>query len=102
MEDIGGRISELMKKEKLTQKELSIMAGVTESALSRYLSNERQPKAEILANIATALNTTSDYLISGKTDKIDYAELHRFVARGAKEMTKDEKMELMRLLLIDA
>ncbi len=99
--NIGERIAELMNKKGLTQKELATMAGVTESTLSRYLNNERKPKAEILANIATALNTTSDYLINGKTDKPDYAEIYRFVARGAKDMSKKEKMELMRLLLND-
>lgn len=101
MEGIGERIAALMKKEKLSQKELAVMAGVTEAALSRYINNERQPKVEILANIATALNTTSDYLINGKTEEIDFAEIYRFVARGAKNMDKDEKMKLMRLLLDD-
>lgn len=99
MEGIGERIAMLIKKEGLSQKELSTMAGVTESTLSRYIKNERKPKAEILANIATALNTTSDYLINGKIDKIDFAEIYRFVARGTKEMSKDEKIKLMRLLL---
>ena len=95
---IGGRISELMKKERLNQKELSMMAGVTESALSRYLNNERQPKVEILANIATALNTTSDYLINGKEDEVGFAEMYRLVARGKKNLTIEEKMKLMGLL----
>lgn len=99
MEGIGERIAMLIKKEGLSQKELSTMAGITESTLSRYIKNERKPKAEILANIATALNTTSDYLINGKIDKIDFAEIYRFVARGTKEMSKDEKIKLMRLLL---
>lgn len=101
MESIGKRIEALMREKKLSQKELAVMAGVTESALSRYINNERQPKAEILANIATALNTTSDYLINGKTEELDFAELYRFVARGTKNMNKDEKIELMRLLLDD-
>lgn len=105
MNSIGDRIAILMKEEKLSQKELARMAGVTEAALSRYLKNERQPKVEILANIATSLNTTSDYLINGKTNEktevADFAEIYRFVARGAKNMDKDEKMKLMRLLLDD-
>ena len=79
MEGIGERIAALMKEEKLSQKELAVMAGVTEAALSRYINNERQPKVEILANIATALKTTSDYLINGKTEEIDFAEIYRFV-----------------------
>lgn len=100
MNNIGERVSTLMRHEKLTQKELAIMAGVTESTLSRYINNERQPKAEILANIATALNTTSDYLVNGKSeDSVDYADVYRFVARGKNVMTAEEKMKLMRLLL---
>lgn len=101
MEKLGERIEALMKEEKLSQKELAIMAGVTEAALSRYINNERQPKVEILANIATALNTTSDYLINGETDETDFAEVYRLVARGAKNMNREEKMKLMRLLLDD-
>lgn len=101
MERIGERIAILMEKEKLTQKELSKMAGVTESALSRYISNERQPKVEVLANIATALNTTSDYLINGKMDESDFNEIYRVVARGAQDMNSEEKLKLVRLLLND-
>lgn len=101
METIGTRIEELMKKENLSQKDLSAMAGVTESALSRYLNDERLPKADILANIATALNTTTDYLINGKSEEVDFAEIYRFVARGTKFMSKEEKLQLMRLLLDD-
>ncbi len=101
MDGIGERIETLMKEEKLSQRELAAMAGVTEAALSRYINNERQPKADILANIATALNTTSDYLIKGETSEEDFAEIYRLVARGAKNMDKDEKMRLVRILLLD-
>lgn len=75
------------------------MVGVTESAMSRYLKNERDPKAEIVANIATALNTTSDYLISGKEKKDDYGEIYRLVARSTSQMSDEEKLKLVRLLI---
>lgn len=101
MEFMGERIVALMNQKGLTQKQLAQIAGVTESALSRYINNERKPKAEVLANIATALNTTSEYLINGKTENVDFAEIYRFVARGTKSMSKDEKIQLMRLLLDD-
>ena len=99
MEKLGDRILTLMKEEGYTQKELALMAGVTESTLSRYINNERQPKAEILANIATALNTTSEYLINGKSEEIDTDEVYRLVARGAKYLSQEQKIELLRLLL---
>ncbi len=99
MEKMGDRILRLMKENGYTQKELAYMVGVTESAMSRYLNNERKPKAEVIANLATALNTTSDFLISGKESEEDFAEIYRLVARGTATMTDEEKLKLVRMLI---
>ncbi len=101
MAKIGDRIMELMKKTDYTQKELASMVGVTEAAMSRYLKNEREPRMEVIANLATALNTTSDYLINGKEDEIKYSYIRKLVARGKSAWTANEKKELLRLLLDD-
>ena len=99
MEKMGDRITRLMKENDYTQKELASMVGVTESAMSRYINNEREPKAEVIANIATALNTTSDYLISGKQSEEDFAEIYRLVARSTTTMSDEEKLKLVRMLI---
>lgn len=99
MERMGDRILRLMKENEYTQKELACMVGVTESAMSRYLNNEREPKAEVIANLATALNTTSDYLISGKESDEDFAEIYRLVARSTATMSDEEKLKLVRMLI---
>ncbi len=57
------------------------------------------PKIEVVANLATALNTTSDYLIRGEKSTDDFAEIYRLVARNASQMSNDEKMQLMKELL---
>ncbi len=98
MEKIGERIFRLMSEKGYSQKELASLAGVTESAMSRYLSNEREPKAEVIANLATALSTTTDYIISGNDLKDDFAEIYRLVARGASQMTNEEKLKLISML----
>ncbi|MBQ8374866.1 MAG: helix-turn-helix transcriptional regulator [Clostridia bacterium] len=98
MEKIGERIAVLLKNEGLSQKELAQLVGITESALSRYIKGERQPKLEVIANLATALNTTSDYLISGNEEETSFNNLSRLIARGTKTLTQEEKMKLMRLL----
>ncbi len=59
--DLGLRIAESLQKKGMTQKELSERIGVTEAVISRYISGDREPKPEMLANIATALHTTSDF-----------------------------------------
>ena len=99
MERIGDRIYRLMKKNGYTQRELAGMAGVTEAAMCRYIKNEREPKLEVVANLATALNTTADYLIHGKQEEESFDEIYRLVARGTCVMTVEEKMRLMELLI---
>ena len=99
MERLGDRIARLMKECGYKQQELASMVGVTQSAMSRYLSNEREPKSEVIANLATALNTTSDYLIRGKEIDCDFAEIYHLVARSTIKMSDDEKRKLMKVLL---
>lgn len=99
LETIGDRILKLLKKSGYTQKELAAMVGVTEASMSRYLKNEREPKMEVIANLATALKTTSDYLITGEERKEEFGAIRNLVARGAKDMTQEQRMELMRILL---
>lgn len=99
MRGFGERIAKLLEIEGYTQRELANMIGVTEAALSRYLKNEREPKMEIIANIATALNTTTDYLLTGKDDTESFEETYRLVARGTSVMTDDEKLKLIKVLM---
>ena len=99
MTKIGDRILSLLKQSGYSQKELASMVGVTEAAMSRYLKNEREPKIEVVANLATALNTTVDYLISGRSESNTFDEVYHLVSRSTATMTPDEKMKLMKLLL---
>ena len=62
------RMSELMKSNGLSQKELAIKAGVTESAMSYYAKGERTPRSDVLTRIAKALGTTTDYLLGNTSE----------------------------------
>lgn len=99
MSDFSLRLHELMQQNGYTQRELASVIGVTESAMSRYLKGEREPKIETIANLATALNTTSDYLISGISKEDDFSEIYRLVARSTSTMSNEEKMKLMKVLI---
>ena len=99
MEMIGDRISLLLKETGYTQKEFALMCGVTEAAMCRYLKSEREPKIEVVANMATALNTTVEYLISGKKEETSFEDMYRLVSRSTITMTDDEKLKLIKLLM---
>ena len=97
--EIGNRISYLLIKNGITQKELADRINVSESVVSRYISGEREPKANVLANIATALRTTSDYLLGiEENDNFSQSRIKRMIARNADNMTVEEKRELINAL----
>ncbi len=94
------RISELISVRKINQKTLAEKAGVTEAAMSHYIKGDRTPRATVLARIAEALGTSTDYLLNGnatdKREEIAYAK--RLIARNVSEMSKEDKMKIMSIL----
>ena len=99
MEGFGKRVLELLEETNYTQRELAGMIGISEGALCRYLKDDREPRMEVIANMATSLNTTTDYLLTGKKDKNSFEETYRLIARGVTTMTDDEKLQLMKVLM---
>ena len=99
---LGERIADLLKESGLTQRELAERVGVTEVSMSRYISGDRVPKGPIIANIATALHTTSDYLLGTEEEsdlESEYYRIHRLIARNASQMTKKQRNALIQVLL---
>lgn len=92
---LGQRITEALRKANCTQKELAERIGVTETVMSRYISGDREPKPETIANIATALHTTSDYLLGIENEEFSHPQVRRLLARNASKMTDKEKKELI-------
>ena len=99
MEKMGERIAILLREKNISQKDLAMMIGVTESALTRYIKNEREPKIEVLANLATALDTTVDYLTTGVKLETDFDEIYRLVARGSYTLTEIQKMKIIEAVM---
>ena len=95
------RLKKLLTESSMKQNELARRARITEAALSRYLNDGRVPRIDIVANLATVLNTTTDYLL-GHADKSDedisFLGIKRLIARGARTMTHEEKMELINII----
>ena len=96
--EFGDRLKGLLQDQGVTQKELAIRIGATEATISRYVSGDREPKADVLANIATALHTTSDYLLGIERDEFDFPKIKRMIARNASEMTAQERRALVSAL----
>ena len=100
--NIGEKMKKLMIAQNITQKDLALRLNVQEATISRYINNSREPNAENLANIATALNTTVDFLIGKNTSSetnCDFGQLKFFVARNATNLSQQEKLDIISILL---
>lgn len=64
---LGSRIRNLRENSGLTQKELSLMIGLTPKMISFYENNQRTPPIDVLAKIAKIFNVSVDYLIGDST-----------------------------------
>jgi len=71
---VGGRIKQLRKQRGWTQKELAKYLEGSYQQLNKYESGIHAPPLDKLAQLADALNTTIDYLITGQVS--DETPLH--------------------------
>lgn len=70
MKTIGSRIAMLRKEQNLTQEDLAQAMGVSAQAVSKWENDVSCPDISLLAQLATTLHTTTDYILSGKADEV--------------------------------
>lgn len=65
LEILAGNIKSLMAESNMSQRELSEISGVSESAISKYLSAKCMPSVNALVNIAYAFPCANleDFLV---------------------------------------
>ena len=71
MSIIGERIKTARLERGINQRNLCLLADITETTLSRYENGTREPQASAIGKIAKILNVSTDYLI-GNVDDIKY------------------------------
>ncbi len=71
---------------------VTVLNNLTTSAYNEVI------KPEALANIATTLHTTSDYLLGIERDEFDPPRIRRMIARNASSLTEADKREIINAL----
>jgi transcriptional regulator with XRE-family HTH domain len=87
VEFFGSRIDWLMGRRNIKQSQLARMAGVTQPALSNFVTDKtRKPSSLTLLGLCRALECDPYWLLLGETASCDYSHT-----------TRSEEMELLRL-----
>jgi len=76
--NIGQRLKELRKLNKVTQAQLATAIGVTDRALRRYESGENEPTMGVLQSMANYFDISLDYLTgTGLYSKEEMIKTHK-------------------------
>lgn len=96
------RLKSLRKQRGVSQAELAKMIEVHFTQVSRYERGETKPNSEAITKMATALNTTVDYLMNGTTtDIVESTGLDREIIdrfKQVQELSIEEKKTVLSLL----
>lgn len=102
MSEFVKRVKQLMERDHISQKELAQLSGISESSISRYLSGSKEPRMDILANIAKAFNTTVSNLLGDDAYTPQYIDAFEetlaVVMRNKKKLDDQQKAELIKIL----
>lgn len=60
---LGDRIAGILAQKGMTQRELAERTDTTEVSISRYINNQRVPKATMIVKIAKVLGVSADALL---------------------------------------
>ena len=66
---IGDRIAIILAKRGMSQRELAQKINATDVSVSRYINNNRMPKANVLVDIVKALDVSVDELLGTESER---------------------------------
>lgn len=69
--DFASRLKELLKEKKVSQNKYASLIGVSNTCVSYWITNKRQPSADNIIMTAQYFNVTTDYIL-GVSDKKSY------------------------------
>lgn len=94
---IGARLTALLRERGMSQKELAEATNLTPAAVSRYVNDERVPRAITVAALAKALGVKPAD-ITGTANEQETDEAIRLIARNASSLTVAQRAELIAAL----
>ena len=69
IKDLSKKLKDLRIQNKLTQKQVSVLLGISPSIISGYETGERIPSAEVLLSLSYLYKCSTDYLL-GKDNEM--------------------------------
>ncbi len=96
---IGTKLTTLMKEKETNVNELAQKVGVAPTTIYSMIKRDSK-KADIglLVRISQELGVTAEYFSDEPVSQNSYHDLKNLIARNGKDMSVEEKLELIRML----
>lgn len=101
MDKFSKRLKDLIKARDMKKMDVAQNVGISPGELTKYLSGERKPGMEVMSNLATLFDVTTDYL-TGKSEDNNKSPLEDCMeafTRNRTALTKDDKIKLVSILM---
>jgi transcriptional regulator with XRE-family HTH domain len=105
--DTFDRISELLRKNKMTQADLARKTGISTGLISQWKNRSQNPSAEKLQKVAECFNVSVDYLLgneqkekpTGKAEgqEITFDDFTYALHNETKKLTEENKEKLLEM-----
>lgn len=104
---LAGRLRAFIDERKMTQRDLATAAGLSESAVSQYLSGAREPSLRVFCALCNALDVSPMVLLGverpreigeGSVEHTAVREAAAVVVGGAHLLASDERLALVNAL----
>lgn len=105
---LGDKVKLLRKGMKITQQKLAETIGVSQSTIGMIEGNKQGASNDTLIKLATALNTTVDFLLSDNVEEVSAAGNNseamiedddiRRIERARRKMDPKNKEKMMKIL----
>jgi transcriptional regulator with XRE-family HTH domain len=91
-------VKEELEYNLLTQKELALAIGISYNTLQSWITKDRLPDAEQALKIADRLNTTIEYLVTGKNNNQKGINPHLQMIIPKLNHLSNENLELLGII----
>ncbi len=88
---VGDRIKQLRTAKNMTQSDLAKIVGLTYIQVGRYEKAKSNSSADVLQKLASALYTTTDFLMGGDTEQVQAQLSDKELLKQFREVEKWKK-----------
>ena len=96
--EIGNRIKEKQKEKNFKQKDIIEKTGISKAAISNYISGTRVPDTESALKLSLVLETSIEWLLTGKTTNENFSEDEKEIIHWYKQATPAIQEAVRKLL----